>query len=268
MLREITKSVIRRTPLIALDYPIKPVPRWGFGKPPHARLNSLFSEFSEQYRSLLKVFSTLRDPFLAIPEHAKGLTQPSRDNRFFSGLDALALYGLLTTKRPSLYLEIGSGNSTRFAYRAITDSGLRTRIISIDPHPRAEMNSLADTILRAPLETVDQEIFRELHPGDILFFDGSHYALPNSDVVTFFLEILPALPSGVLVHIHDIRLPYDYPPKLYRHWYGEQYILAMYLLSKSNPKILLPNYWIWEQAELKAIVSDICHGGNSFWFET
>jgi hypothetical protein len=267
VLREILKSVIRRSPLIALDYPIDPAPRWGFGKPPHARMDNLIRAQAPAIGALLAEIARHGEAFLALPEKATSAAEPSRQNDYFQGLDALALYALLRIRQPKTYIEIGSGNSTRFASRAIRDAGISTRIISVDPRPRAEMDSLANQIVRAPLETVDQAIFRSLQPGDFLFFDGSHYALPNSDVVTFFLEILPELPAGIVVHVHDIRLPYDYPPKLKDHWYGEQYILAMYLLSTPQPKVLLPNYWIWEQPELRPLVSEICRtGGNSFWF--
>ncbi|HEY6642719.1 class I SAM-dependent methyltransferase [Povalibacter sp.] len=267
MIFPLIKAAIRRTPLIALDYDVDPTPRWGFGKPPHARLQALIAASSAQYTKLLMEIATYRFDFLAIPERSTSPLVPSRINDYFSGLDALALYALLRMRKPRRYLEIGSGNSTRFAARAISDEGCDTRIISIDPQPRAEIDTLAQRIVRASLESVDQEIFRELQPGDFLFFDGSHYCLPNSDVVTFFLEILPELPAGVVVQVHDIRLPYDYPPKLKRHWYGEQYILAMYLLSTPRPDVLLPNYFIWEQPKLRALVDDI-GGGNSFWFVT
>jgi len=267
MIRPLIKAAMRGTPLIALDYDIEPTPRWGFGKPPHPRLQALLAERFTDYSKLLMQIATYRFDFLAIPEQATSLLEPSRNNDYFSGLDALALYALLRMRRPRRYLEIGSGNSTRFAARAIRDEGSNTHITSIDPQPRAEIDMLAHRIERTSLENIDQAIFGELQPGDFLFFDGSHYCLPNSDVVTFFLEILPELPAGVVVQVHDIRLPYDYPPKLKRHWYGEQYILAMYLLSNPQPTVLLPNYFIWEQPKLRAIVEDI-GGGNSFWFVT
>lgn len=268
MLWEVAKSVVRSAPLIALDYKVDPTPRWGFGKPTHPQLEALMAKGEPGYRKLLESFEEFREDFLAIDEVSKDPTQLSRDNGFFAGLDALTLYSFLRQRQPKTYIEIGSGHSTRFASRAIRDAGSDTKIISIDPHPRVEMNGLSDKIVRHPLENVDQEIFKQLGPGDILFFDGSHYALPNSDVVAFFLEVMPSLPKGVLIHVHDIRLPYDYPPKLNRHWFGEQYILAMYLLSTPDPKVVLPNYWIWEQPELKAMWDDICIGGNSFWYET
>ncbi len=72
----------------------------------------------------------------------------------------------------------------------------------------------------------------------------------------------------MLLHLRDIRLPFDDPPKLHRHWYGEQYVLAMHLLGTPNPKGIIPRYWAWEQPEMKAEWDDYCIGGSSFWFET
>lgn len=268
MLWEIAKSVVRKSPLIALDYPVQPTPRWGFGKPPHPKLQALMAQSRPDIAALLDSFEAFRGEFLEIAEESDDPREPSRTNGFFAGLDAMALYSLLRLRKPATYLEIGSGNSTRFAAKAVRANGGGTRIVSIDPRPRVEMDGLSDTIVRQPLEAADQKIFEQLQPGDFLFFDGSHYALPNSDVVAFFLEVLPNLPKGVLVHVHDIRLPYDYPPKLHRHWYGEQYILAMHLLSTPDPKVVFPGYWVWEQPEMKAKWDDICIGGTSFWFES
>ena len=97
-----------------------------------------------------------------------------------------------------------------FARHAIRTGNLKTTIMSIDPKPRAEIDSLCDRVMRLPLELCDLNLFRELEPGDILFFDGSHRIFANSDVTVFFIEVLPRLKPGVLVHVHDIFLPADY----------------------------------------------------------
>ena len=109
----------------------------------------------------------------------------------------------------------------------------------------------------------------------MVFVDNSHRILPNSDSMVFFLEILPKLKKGVIVHIHDIYLPYDYPQFMCNRFYSEQYGLAMYLLA--NPKkydTILPNYFIFEDKEISKQIEPIWdhpnlkgverHGG-SFW---
>ena len=182
---------------------------------------------------------------------------------------------MLSIVQPKTYVEVGSGNSTKVAYKAKSDHQLVTKIISIDPHPRAEIDALSDTVIREPFENVDYEIILNLQENDILFIDNSHRILPNSDAMVFFLEILPNLQKGVIVHIHDIYLPYDYPQNMCDRFYSEQYGLAMYILSnREKYHTLLPNYFISEDPELSKIVEPIWkhpnaqnverHGG-SYW---
>ena len=117
-----------------------------------------------------------------------------------------------------------------------------------------------------------------MSPGDIIFFDGSHISLANSDVSVFFTEILPRIPIGVYVHIHDIYLPYDYPLEMAHRGYNEQYLLAMALLYGQHKfQIIFPSFWVSTQASsqsyLKSAVwdqlkiDDIETHGGSFWFK-
>jgi len=190
-------------------------------------------------------------------------------------LDIVGIYTLIAELKPNKYIEIGSGNSTKVAYKAKLEHQLNTEILSIDPMPRAEIDHLANTVIRKPFEDIDLDIVNELEAGDILFIDNSHRILPNSDSMVFYLEILPRLKKGVIVHIHDIYLPYDYPQFMCDRFYSEQYGLAMYLLA--NPKkyeTILPNYFISEDKELSTLIAPIWehenlkgvekHGG-SYW---
>lgn len=156
------------------------------------------------------------------------------------------------------------------------EQGLATHIISIDPMPRAEIDAIADTVIRKPFESIDFNILDKLNENDILFIDNSHRILPNSDAMVFFLEIMPKLKKGVIVHIHDIYLPYDYPQFMCDRFYSEQYGLAIYLLANPTKyETLLPNYFIFEDKELSEIVAPFWqhpnlngveqHGG-SYWF--
>ncbi len=77
---------------------------------------------------------------------------------------------------------------------------------------------------------MDLALFRELQAGDVLFIDSSHRCFMNSDVTVLFLEVLPNLPPGVLVQVHDIFIPYDYPREWVERYYAEQYLLSCYLL--------------------------------------
>lgn len=132
--------------------------------------------------------------------------------RWLPGLDAFTLYGLVRQTWPGLYLEAGSDVPTVIAARAIQDGGLVSVLLSIDPNPRAEIEGHCTELIRAPLERVDLSVFDRLTHGDIVFIDNSHRSLIDSDVTVFFLDVLPRIAPGALVHIHDVFLPDDYPP--------------------------------------------------------
>jgi hypothetical protein len=192
-------------------------------------------------------------------------------------LDGVALYSLIAMKQPKYFLEVGSGTSTKFARRAITDHRLNTKIISIDPHPRAEIDMLCDQIIREPVEAISLDIFDQLGRGDILFVDNSHRVFTNSDATVIFLDVIPRLKPGVLVEIHDVTLPYDYPTIWKDRFYSEQYLLAAYLLAQGHRfDILLPNAFIsgdnelnkiltplWQEAKMKNVETH----GASFWIQ-
>jgi hypothetical protein len=200
---------------------------------------------------------------------------PYWNNGFIGGLEAMALYCFPAIYGSRHYIEIGSGNSTKFVRRSISDNRLNTKITSIDPHPRAEIDQICDEVIRKGLEEVDQSIFDQLEPGDILMFDGSHYCFQNSDVTVFFLEILPRIKSGVLVYIDDIYLPYDYPPAWKDRYYAEQYVLATLLLARPERyEILLPCVFVAQDENLRHEADTVIRHirpqglggyGNGFW---
>lgn len=107
-----------------------------------------------------------------------------------------------------------------------------TEITSIDPYPRAEIDQISNLVYRKGVEEIDLSLFDSLSENDIVFFDGSHRSFQNSDVTVFFLEIIPRLKPGVVVGVHDIFLPNDYPPDWLERYYNEQYLLATYILAK------------------------------------
>ena len=255
-----------------LDYPINPVPRYGYGHEPHKRLTHILSENKHQYRSLLKEMLNFQNDLESISLEKINETNPFWNNGYFPALDALALYCIISLMKPTHYFEIGSGNSTKFARKAIDDHKLATDIICIDPKPRVQIKDIADRIIYSSLESVDISIFQKLNSNDILFIDGSHRCFMNSDVTAVFLDIIPELKKGVLVHFHDICLPFDYSPQLIESFYSEQYLLAVLLLSTPEPDIVFPSFFVHKDQELMNIIDPIVkklphasfHGG-SFW---
>jgi predicted O-methyltransferase YrrM len=264
---------------IFLDYAVRPVPRYGYGKPPHPQLYELFSRERERYRQTLRSFLALEPLLVKIPLRAeKSSTDPCWINNWLDGLDTLALYSLVAQRKPAHYMEVGSGYSTKVVRRAIRDHGLSTHVISIDPRPRAEIDTICDEVIRHGMEDVGLARFDELGPGDILFVDGSHRSFMNSDATVLFLDVLPRLKPGVLVHIHDIDLPYDYMPERAEWYYSEQYLLAASLLAgHQNYSIVLPHAFISKEPDVVEVLqrfwarpelAGVSPKGVSFWLET
>jgi len=271
------KKITGNQPIL-LDFPVNPTPRYGYGKPPHPKLYEIINRNRNAYKNTLGNFLRFKENFLNIPlKNENNTKDPSWVNEFFTGLDAVTLYSLLCLNDPKRLIEIGSGYSTQFARRAIIDHNLQTKITSIDPHPRAGIDLICDTVIRQPLEDMDLSLFDELEAGDFLFVDGSHRCFTNSDVTVVFLEVLPRLRNGVLVEFHDIFLPYDYIPEWRERYYSEQYLLAVQILSENNKfNIIFPALFISEDAELNKILNPLWNEprmqgveriGGSFWIQ-
>jgi len=263
---------------IAEDYyPIHVRPRWGHGQSPHRPIEKLLTSDLASFSSLLRDCLKYKDRFAAVPYEQASPTLPHWDNRWFSSLDGAALMYFVLSRAPRTYLEVGSGHSTKFVRSAIAADALSTRMISIDPHPRLEIDALCDEVARSPLEDIDLSIFDRVGPGDIVFFDGSHRVFTNSDTTTFFLDVLPRLKKGVLVHFHDIFWPDDYLPEWDGRLYSEQYLLGALLLGGSaRYRVLLPNYFVSKNAATAPIIGQLgipvtypgtAKPGNSFWIE-
>jgi len=133
---------------------------------------------------------------------------------------------LTRDRRPARIVEVGSGHSTRFFARAIADGGIATRLTAIDPAPRAQLSGLAVEWLRGAVPSVGMAPFAALAAGDFLVIDSSHVLMPGSDVDFLINRLLPSLPPGVLVHLHDIFLPDDYPAEWDWRGYNEQLAVA------------------------------------------
>jgi Methyltransferase domain len=164
-------------------------------------------------------------------------------NGTYESVDAETLYALVRWSRPRLVIELGSGASTHLIQAA---GPAEHRIF--DPNPWAAtklgaVEGLTVTPLRA--EDIPLTEFADLQAGDVLFVDTTHTVKTGGDVTRIMLEVLPRLASGVLVHVHDIFLPNDYP----RPWvvdlrraYAEQYLLHAFLLFNDAFEVLLPTH--------------------------
>jgi hypothetical protein len=171
------------------------------------------------------------------------------ENGWFGSVDAEVLYSIMRRFQPSNIVEVGSGFSTRVMRRAINDGKLDTKITSIDPHPNTSVQPYSDEYIQSPVEDVDaSKIINLLNDGDILFIDSSHTVTIGGDVPYLFLEVLPQLPAGVLIHVHDIFIPFDYPKEWAMNGWGwnEQYLLHAFLAFNQAFEILWPANYLWK----------------------
>lgn len=265
---------------IDLDYP--PTAsyrlRWGHGEASHARLRALLAAHEEAYRRAQDVILGFEEDLARIDRRERDGLEPCWLNAWLPGLDGAAIYSFVRSRSPRLYLEVGSGMSTRFCARARRDAGLSTRIVSIDPAPRSVVDPLCDEVIRRPLEEADLSVFSALGAGDVVFMDGSHRVFTNSDATTFFLDVLPELAPGVLVGIHDVFLPDDYLPHFLEWHYSEQYLLAAFLLGGGDrTRPVLPSWYVGEHPELSGRMAPMWdrlgldrleRRGFAFWMQT
>jgi len=278
-IKQIAKLFSSRHQTLQLEYKTDFKPRYGYGKPPHQQLYDLINANRSDYMSQLQKWTVHKEIFRAIKKTGAQESDPARPfyfNDFLPALDMLSLYGYLSELNPDKYVEIGSGNSTKVAHLAKKNNQLKTDIISIDPYPRAVIKDLTDGVHEEKFEDVNFDFLFDLKENDIVFVDNSHRVFPNSDATVFFMEVLPRLNKGVIVQIHDIYLPYDYPQDMCDRAYSEQYVLAAYLLA--NPEryqTILPNIFISRDNELQGFMnahmwhdsyfSEVQTHGGSYW---
>ncbi len=168
------------------------------------------------------------------------------NNDFFESGDAEYLYNLIRLKKPAKIVEIGSGNSTLMAIKAIKkniedNTRYSCKHLCIEPYERSWLEKTGVTVIRQRVEDVNKAVFAQLGKDDILFVDSSHIIRPQGDILFEYLELLPTLQVGVIVHIHDIFSPKDY----LKEWvidevklWNEQYLLEAFLTNNRDWKII------------------------------
>ncbi|SRR5581483_2051162 len=194
------------------------------------------------------------------------------ENRKFDWTDAMVLYSMVRHFQPNLIIEVGSGYSSRMSAHAALRNG-HSQLICIEPYPDevliAGFPGLT-ALVKNKVQDVPTAVFQQLGPGDILFIDSSHVVKIGSDVNYLFLEVLPRLQPGVIVHVHDIHLPMNYPRDWVRQtlFWNEQYLLHAFLLFNQQFEVLLANAYLGHRypAELTAAFPrSPWTGGGSFW---
>lgn len=164
---------------------------------------------------------------------------------FLSG-DAEYWYQLIRSIKPNRIFEVGSGNSTLMAIKAIRknheeDPNYSCKHICIEPYEMRWLEETDVTIIRQKVEDIEVEFFSELKDNDILFIDSSHIIRPQGDVLFEYLELLPTLNKGVIVHVHDIFSPKNYLKQWLEDkvmFWNEQYLLEAFLSHNSDWEII------------------------------
>ena len=190
--------------------------------------------------------------------------------------DARLLYAIVRDARPASIVELGSGQTSRViaaACAANASDGSSSRYEAYDPFPIAVDATLAGlaALHRTPAQEVSEEIFRALGAGDVLFVDTTHTVKIGSDVNRIILRVLPLLAPGVIVHFHDISLPYEYPRYLledYALYWAEQYLLQAFLSMNPSFEVLYATDALCRdrRAEVeRAGLAGPGQSGSSFW---
>jgi hypothetical protein len=229
---------------------------------------------SVQLDLLRKRFPKFREEYEQFPTKPTG--EPSRfylNNGPFDGADALVAYCMVRHFQPDLIIEVGSGFSSLVSGEAAAKNN-SSALICIEPFPQEFLKQGfpgLHSLIEKRVEDVDLEFFSELGSGDILFIDSSHTVRIGGDVNYLFLEVLPRLKPGVIVHVHDIFLPFEYRRDWvmdeFRFW-TEQYLLQAFLSFNSEFEVLVANSYLshYYKDDLKAAFPSLASwGGGSFW---
>lgn len=173
--------------------------------------------------------------------------QYHRNNGFFETVDADVAYCMVRELKPRRIVEVGGGSSTRVmaaAVRANKEEGNACEMVTVEPYPDETLRQGFDglsRLLTTRVQDAPRDLFDSLEAGDVLFIDSSHVVTVGSDVVYEFFEILPRLKQGVVVHLHDIFYPADYPRDAvlkFLWFWSEQYLLEALLTCNSSFEVL------------------------------
>lgn len=195
------------------------------------------------------------------------------NNPMFGAMDAIVYHAMIREFKPKQVLEVGGGYSTMVAAKAAILNG-NTKLRVIEPHPIEPLKKgcpgLAQ-IITEPVQNVHLSEFEALIENDILFIDDSHICKTGSDVNHIILTVLPRLKPGVIIHLHDIFLPWEYAKQWVlnrKTFYTEQYLLYAFLLFNKSFETVLALQYLEKMAreQLKeAFPFSPVIGGGSFY---
>ncbi|NQV81919.1 MAG: class I SAM-dependent methyltransferase [Alphaproteobacteria bacterium] len=240
-------------------------------QPTYAEIARLLAAHETTFRQTLQLIDDVADD---IASFSGPPPAPRWAQDWFPRADGAAAYAMVRHHCPARLIEVGSGHSTRFIAQAIADGGFSCAVTAIDPAPRAAIDALPINVMRQPVQQVPGDLFNDLSAGDVLFIDSSHILMPGTDVDHLFNRVLPRLPGGVFVHIHDVFLPDDYPAAWRWRSYNEQLAVAALLQGGRFAPLWASHYVV---TRMKDAVADSVLAGlplpngaieSSLWLRT
>ena len=250
-----------------------------------ARLNFANEEILSidlNVKTQLEIFEKMRGVYEKIPAWSKigseesSLLRYKYGNPSLSNADAIGLFSMLCVLSPERVIEVGSGYTSAIMLDwNETICGGDKSIRFIEPYPERLKSIMKPEdnmdIIVKPLQQVPLNIFSSLKAGDVLFIDSTHVSKYGSDVNYLFFEILPRLNSGVIIHLHDVFFPFEYPHTWIKNGmvWNEDYLLRAFLQYNQDFVILFfQNYMekAYREVFLKywSLEDKNIHGG-SFW---
>lgn len=242
-----------------------------------ARLLVIDFALRKQIESLRKLSYTDELTALPLQGDPKGSTFYVNNPSFGPG-DCDIYYLIVRNYKPRKIIEIGSGFSTLICYEAIkrnNQEGFSTELFCIEPYEMPWLSQMKGIhLIRKEVEKVSLDTFQVLEENDILFIDSSHIIRPENDVLFEFLELLPRLKKGVIIHVHDIFTPRHYPVEWlkeeFRFW-NEQYLLEAFLCFNDQFEIMYTLNHLKHEAlpEIREVLKNLNQKDEpaSFWFK-
>jgi hypothetical protein len=247
--------------------------------------NTGFSLHVERQLELLKTFQTQRyQSLFQILRNSEEINVGFRGkkytkknlihNGYYASPDAEVYAAMIASNKPDRIIEIGSGYSTVIARTTVENVGLNCEIHVIDPQPRRDIESFADHI---EYQHVERSSLSDMEFSDktLLFIDSSHVCRSDGDLPYLYCGILPQLPAGILVHIHDIFLPFDYPDNYFERFYTEEYLLHALLAHSTKFDVVFSTHYLTrEHGEAMrgvfgpGVGEDPLFFGASFWIRS
>jgi hypothetical protein len=195
-------------------------------------------------------------------------------NPAFSYSDAMAYYCIIRHFKPKQILEIGSGYSTLVASEALQKNGSGDLVL-IEPYPKPflqQISAVKNIVTKFIQDIPISELLGYAESSDIVFIDSTHTVKNGSDCLYIYLKMLPEIKKNVIVHTHDVRLPFPFESKQIIEkniTWTEQYLLYAYLLDNPKVDVLFSSTYFYKL--LPDLANEFMRGkypagGASIWY--